>query len=32
MSLDALIDSLPSSAKDLKLNYSSLVRNNTELA
>jgi alkyl hydroperoxide reductase subunit D len=31
MSLDALIDSLPSSAKDLKLNYSSLVRNNTEL-
>ena len=31
MSLDALIDNLPSSAKDLKLNYSSLVRNNTEL-
>jgi alkyl hydroperoxide reductase subunit D len=31
MTLDALIDSLPSSAKDLKLNYSSLVRNNTEL-
>lgn len=31
MSLDALIDSLPSSAKDLKLNYSSLVRNNAEL-
>ncbi len=31
MELDALIDSLPSSAKDLKLNYSSLVRNNTEL-
>lgn len=31
MSLDALIDSLPSSAKDLKLNYSSLVRNNSEL-
>jgi alkyl hydroperoxide reductase subunit D len=31
MSLDALIDSLPSTAKDLKLNYSSLVRNNTEL-
>jgi len=26
-----LIDSLPPSAKDLKLNYSSLVRNNTEL-
>jgi alkyl hydroperoxide reductase subunit D len=31
MNLDTLIDSLPSSAKDLKLNYSSLVRNNTEL-
>jgi alkyl hydroperoxide reductase subunit D len=31
MSLDALIDTLPPSAKDLKLNYSSLVRNNTEL-
>jgi alkyl hydroperoxide reductase subunit D len=31
MSLDSLIDSLPSSAKDLKLNYSSLVRNNSEL-
>jgi alkyl hydroperoxide reductase subunit D len=31
MSLDLLIDSLPTSAKDLKLNYSSLVRNNTEL-
>jgi alkyl hydroperoxide reductase subunit D len=31
MSLDTLIDSLPPSAKDLKLNYSSLVRNNTEL-
>ena len=31
MTLDALIDSLPASAKDLKLNYSSLVRNNTEL-
>jgi len=31
MSLDALIDSLPPSAKDLKLNYSSLIRNNTEL-
>jgi len=31
MTLDALIDSLPPSAKDLKLNYSSLVRNNTEL-
>jgi alkyl hydroperoxide reductase subunit D len=31
MSLDALIDTLPPSAKDLKLNYSSLVRNNSEL-
>lgn len=31
MSLDSLIDSLPAAAKDLKLNYSSLVRNNTEL-
>jgi alkyl hydroperoxide reductase subunit D len=31
MNLDALIDNLPSSAKDLKLNYSSLVRNNSEL-
>ncbi len=31
MSLDTLIDSLPASAKDLKLNFSSLVRNNTEL-
>jgi alkyl hydroperoxide reductase subunit D len=31
MSLDALVDRLPASAKDLKLNYSSLVRNNTEL-
>ncbi len=31
MTLDALIDSLPAAAKDLKLNYSSLVRNNTEL-
>ncbi len=31
MTLDALIDSLPASAKDIKLNYSSLVRNNTEL-
>ena len=31
MSLDARIDSLPPSAKDLKLNFSSLVRNNTEL-
>jgi lipoyl-dependent peroxiredoxin subunit D len=32
LSLDALIDSLPVAAKDLKLNYSSLVRNNTELS
>jgi alkyl hydroperoxide reductase subunit D len=32
MSIDALIDDLPGYAKDLKLNYSSLVRNNTELA
>lgn len=31
MPLDALIDSLPAHAKDLKLNYSSLVRNNSEL-
>jgi lipoyl-dependent peroxiredoxin subunit D len=31
MSLDTLIDGLPNYAKDLKLNYSSLVRNNTEL-
>lgn len=31
MTLDALIDSLPPSAKDLKLNFSSLVRNNSEL-
>jgi lipoyl-dependent peroxiredoxin subunit D len=31
MSLDALIDSLPDYAKDLRLNFSSLVRNNTEL-
>lgn len=31
MNLDSLIDSLPASARDLKLNYSSLVRNNTEL-
>ena len=31
MTLDALIDSLPSFAKDLKLNYSSLVRNNQEM-
>jgi alkyl hydroperoxide reductase subunit D len=31
MTLDSLIDTLPASAKDLKLNYSSLVRNNSEL-
>lgn len=31
MSLDALIDLTPSYAKDLKLNFSSLVRNQTEL-
>jgi lipoyl-dependent peroxiredoxin subunit D len=31
MSLDTLIDGLPNYAKDLKLNYSSLVRNNSEL-
>jgi alkyl hydroperoxide reductase subunit D len=31
MTLDELIDGLPPFAKDLKLNYSSLVRNSTEL-
>src|SRR5580658_8063952 len=31
MSIDTLIDGLPNYAKDLKLNYSTLVRNNTEL-
>ncbi len=31
MNLDSLIETLPASAKDLKLNYSSLVRNNPEL-
>lgn len=31
MSMDALIDGLPNYAKDLKLNYSSLVRQNIEL-
>lgn len=31
MSIDALIDDLPAYAKDLKLNYSTLVRQNTEL-
>jgi alkyl hydroperoxide reductase subunit D len=30
-SIDAIIDSLPDYAKDLKLNYSTLVRNQTEL-
>lgn len=31
MSIDALIDGLPNYAKDLKLNYSTLVRQNSEL-
>jgi alkyl hydroperoxide reductase subunit D len=31
MAMDAIIDALPNHAKDLKLNYSSLVRQNTEL-
>lgn len=31
MSMDALIDGLPNYAKDLKLNYSSLVRQNMDL-
>lgn len=31
MSMDTLIDSLPNYAKDLKLNYSTLVRQNMEL-
>jgi len=31
ISIDTIIDTLPDYAKDLKLNYSSLVRNNTEL-
>ncbi|MFT4113370.1 carboxymuconolactone decarboxylase family protein [Silvibacterium sp.] len=31
MAIDTLIDSLPSYAKDLKLNYSTLIRQNTEL-
>lgn len=31
MSIDALIDGLPNYAKDLKLNYSSLVRQNIDL-
>jgi lipoyl-dependent peroxiredoxin subunit D len=32
MSIDNLIDGLPAYAKDLKLNYSTLVRQNTELS
>jgi alkyl hydroperoxide reductase subunit D len=32
MDLESLIDALPNSARDLKLNYSSLIRNNTELS
>jgi len=32
MPLDALIDTLPSYAKDLKLNYSSVVRQQTDLS
>ncbi len=32
MSVDAIIDALPAYAKDLKLNYSSLIRQNTELS
>lgn len=32
MSIDTLIDGLPNYAKDLKLNYSTLVRQNAELA
>jgi alkyl hydroperoxide reductase subunit D len=31
MSLDQILDSLPNYAKDLRLNFSSLVRNQTEL-
>ena len=31
MSIDTLIDGLPNYAKDLKLNYSTLVRQNSEL-
>lgn len=31
MSIDTLIDGLPNYAKDLKLNYSTLIRQNTEL-
>jgi len=32
MDLETLVDNLPSSAKDLKLNFSTLVRNNSELS
>jgi lipoyl-dependent peroxiredoxin subunit D len=32
MNLDFLVDSLPAPARDLKLNYSSLIRNNAELS
>lgn len=32
MTLDQLVDSLPSYAKDLKLNFSSLIRNQSELS
>jgi len=32
MTIDELLDTLPDYAKDLKLNYSSLVRGNTELS
>lgn len=31
MTLESLIDALPNCARDLKLNYSSLIRNNAEL-
>src|ERR1700761_3063116 len=31
MTLDQILDSLPNYAKDLRLNFSSLVRNQTEL-
>lgn len=32
MDIETLVDNLPSSAKDLKLNFSTLVRNNSELS
>lgn len=32
MNLEIIVESLPSSARDLKLNYSSLIRNNAELS